>query len=51
MIKRYKKNVRNHFAVFEWVGRFTMRNKYYIVNVPHSKSSGGLIYHGGRFTL
>ena len=34
MIKRYKKNVRNHFAVFEWVGRFTMRNKYYIVNVP-----------------
>jgi hypothetical protein len=22
------------FAVFEYVGRFTMRNKYYIVNVP-----------------
>ena len=34
MINRYTKNVRSHFAVFEKVGRFTMQNKYYIVNVP-----------------
>ena len=25
--------VRSHFAVFEQVGKFTMRNKYYRVNV------------------
>ena len=34
MIKRKTKSVHSHFAVFEYVGRFTMRDKYYIVNVP-----------------
>jgi hypothetical protein len=46
MIKRRKKNVRSHSAVFE-----KGRKAYYAEKLLYSKSSGGLIYYGGRFTL